>query len=225
LERRVINLLNEQGQWLEHLYLLRLEPAFYQVGLAYEAQNPRDLKSWQVETGALIVLNGGYFREEAGKLIPTGLIVVEGQAQGQSYDTFAGMLAVTTEGPELRWLEQTPYDPQEPLLAGLQSFPLLVKPGGELGFPAEHEDNRRARRTVIGQDRAGRLLFLVADRGYFSLHQLSLYLVNSDLDLDIALNLDGGPSSGLLLAEPAEGIPAFSVLPVVITVKPRSGPG
>jgi hypothetical protein len=76
---------------------------------------------------------------------------------------------------------------------------------------------------VIGQDRAGRLLFLVADRGYFSLHQLSLYLTHSDLELDIALNLDGGPSSGLLLAEPAEGIPAFSVLPVVITVNPRPG--
>jgi exopolysaccharide biosynthesis protein len=223
LERRVINLLNEQGQWLEHLYLLRLEPAFYQVGLAYEAQSPRDLKSWQAETGALIVLNGGYFREEAGKLIPTGLIVVEGQAQGQSYDSFAGMLAVTAEGPELRWLEQTPYNPQEPLLAGLQSFPLLVKPGGELGFPAEYEDHQRARRTVIGQDRAGRLLFLVADRGYFSLHQLSLYLTDSDLALDIALNLDGGPSSGLLLAEPAEGVPAFSVLPLVITVQPRPG--
>jgi hypothetical protein len=225
LERRLINLFNDQGQWVEHIYLLRLEPGPYQVGLAYDERQPRSLSDWQAETGALIVVNGGYYRVEGEKLIPTGLIIVDGQAIGQSYDSFAGMLAVTATGPELRWLQQQPYDPDESLLAGLQSFPLLVKPGGELGFPAQYEDNRKARRTVIGQDRAGRLLFMVAGRGHFTLHQLSVYLVNSDLELDIALNLDGGPSSGLLLAEPAEGTPALSPLPVVITVHPRPEPG
>ena len=46
---------------------------------------------------------------------------------------------------------------------------MLVKPGGELGFPAEREDNVAARRTVIAQDQAGRILFIVAPRGYFTL--------------------------------------------------------
>lgn len=225
LERRLINLFDNQGRWIEHVYLLRVEPGAYQVGLAYDEQQPRSLSDWQAETGALIVINGGYYRTEGAKLIPTGLVVVDGRPIGQSYDAFAGMLAVTATGPELRWLEQQPYNPDEPLLAGLQSFPLLVKPGGELGFPAQYEDNQKARRTVIGQDRAGRLLFMVAGRGHFTLHQLSAYLVNSDLDLDIALNLDGGPSSGLLLADPAEGVPAMSALPVVITVHLRPEPG
>ena len=55
----------------------------------------------------------------------------------------------------------------------------------------------------------------------FTLHSLSAYLVQSDLDLDVALNLDGGPSSGMLLAEPFEVIPAYSPLPIVITVSER----
>lgn len=221
LERRVIRLFDDQGQQVEYLYLLRLEPAGYRFNVAYQRQAPPSLAEWQAETGALIVVNGGYFREEAGELIPTGLLISGGQATGRRYGDFAGMLAITEGGPELRWLAQTPYDPAEPLQAGLQSFPLLVKPGGELGFPQQHEDGQQARRTVIAQDRQGRLLFLVAYQGLFTLHRLSRYLVESDLDLDVALNLDGGTSSGLLLAEPPEVLPALIRLPVVITVHPR----
>ena len=79
----------------------------------------------------------------------------------------------------------------------------------------------RARRTVIAQDRQGRILFIVTPQGYFSLHQLSAYLTASELDLDIAINLDGGGSTGLLVAEPREVIPSKVLLPFVILVYPR----
>jgi hypothetical protein len=221
LERRVFNLISESGEHIESLYLLRVEPAYYQFGIAYHAE-PQSLDEWQEETNALIILNGGYFRvEEDGSYIPTGLTVVEGEVMGVSYESFAGMLAVTNDGPELRWLAQKPYDPDEPLLGAVQSFPLLVKPGGEIGFPEEHEDNMQARRTVIAQDRGGRILMIIASKGYFTLHQLSAYLTASDLDLDIAINLDGGPSSGVLLAEPIEEVSPLTLLPIVITIHPR----
>jgi hypothetical protein len=50
---------------------------------------------------------------------------------------------------------------------------------------------------------------------------LSAYLILSDLELDIALNLDGGPSSGLLLADPPQGETALLPLPVVILIFPK----
>jgi hypothetical protein len=90
-----------------------------------------------------------------------------------------------------------------------------------MGFPAENEDNKRARRTVIAQDQYGQVLLLVTAKAYFTLHQLSLYLTNSDLELDIAINLDGGKSSGIILAQPSERIAPFSPVPVVITVQKR----
>ena len=62
---------------------------------------------------------------------------------------------------------------------------------------------------------------MVAPQGNLTLHQLSAYLTTSDLQLHMALNLDGGPSSGILLAEPAEKIAAISPLPIVITVHTR----
>ena len=220
LERRVINVPGDAGEPFERLFLLRLEPKDYRFDVAYHP-DPRSLEEWQAETNALIVLNGGYFRGEEGAYLPNGLTVVDGRAFGTSYGKFAGMLAVTRDGPELRWLTLEPYDPNEPLLAALQSFPVLVKPGGVMGFPEEEEDHRAARRSVIAEDRDGRVLFIVASRGNFTLHRLSAYLVASDLDLDIAVNLDGGPSSGVLLASPLEQIPALVPLPVVITVLDR----
>ncbi|NIM93671.1 MAG: hypothetical protein GTO18_08160 [Anaerolineales bacterium] len=220
LERRVINLFDEEGNHLEQVYVLRLESEHYRFAVAYHP-DPQTLEAWRTETDALIILNGGFYRVENETYLPNGLTVVDGEVIGSTYGPFAGMFLVTNDGPELRWLEENPYDPNEPLLAALQSFPVLVKPGGILGFPEEFEDYQQARRTVIGQDREGRLLFLIASKGSFTLHQLSSYLVASDFNLDIAINLDGGPSSGVLLSNPSEIVPALVPLPVVITVYDR----
>lgn len=218
LEKRTVDLVDGQGARIEHIYILRIDPEIFRFTVAYRSEAPLTLAEWQAQTGALVVINGGYFSTQEERYFPTGLIVVDGKTVGESYGDFAGMLAITIDGPELRWLRQQPYDPQEPLLAGLQSFPILVKPGGELGFSAEHEDHLTARRTVIAEDINGRFIFLVADQGYYTLHQLSLALTNSDLALNMALNLDGGPSSGILLADPYEETTAYSALPMVITV-------
>ena len=220
LERRILNQLNAAGQSLERIYILRLDPAAFTFNVAYHP-DPRTLEVWQVETGALVVVNGGYYRIEKDKAVPTGLTVINGQPSGASYGPFAGMFTVTADGPGLRWLERQPYDPSEPLIAALQSFPILVKPGGVEGFPASAEDNQPARRTAVARDTSGRILFIIAQKGRFTLHTFSDFLTASDLSLDFAINLDGGPSSGLLLADPREQIPAFTPLPIVITVKPR----
>jgi exopolysaccharide biosynthesis protein len=200
--------------------MLRLDLDYFRLDIAYH-EIPQTLEDWQTETNALVVVNGGYFRRENDRYFPNGLTIVDGEPIGSSYDDFAGMLAIDDDGAELRWLADTPYDPSEVLTAAMQSFPILVKPGGELGFQEQHEDNLQARRTVVGQDKDGRMLFIVAPRGYFTLHQLSAFLTESDLDLDIAINLDGGPSSGILVANPHQVIPALTFLPLVILVYAR----
>ena len=184
-------------------------------------RRPKSLETWQKETNAALVVNGGYFSIENERYFADGLTIINGEATGRTFDGFGGMLAIQKSGAELRWLVEKPYDSHEGLQAALQSFPILVKPGGELGFGAERENMARARRTVIAQDKQERILFIVAPQGYFTLHQLSVYLTQSDLNLDIALNLDGGGSTGLLVANPHELIPSKVLLPFVILVYPR----
>lgn len=220
LERRVIQIYDDQDQRLESLYVWRLDQKYFRMDVAYN-EKPKSLDTWQKETNASMVVNGGYFSIENEKYFPDGLTIVNGETFGKSFVGFGGMLAIDRSRAELRWLVQKPYNSNEPLQAALQSFPMLVRPGGELGFGAEREDHAQARRTAIGQDKDGRILFIVASEGYFTLHQLSVYLTGSDLRLDIAVNLDGGGSTGILVANPREIIPSKVLLPFVILVYAR----
>lgn len=220
LERRVIDIYNNQNQLVESLYIWRLDQKSFRLDVAY-ASTPKSLDTWQKETNAVIVVNGGYYSMANESYFPDGLTIVNGQASGRSFNGFGGMLAIQEDQAELRWLAEEPYDPSEPLQAALQSFPVLVQPGGRLGYGADRESNARARRTVIAQDRAGRILLMVAPQGYFTLHQLSLYLTESDLVLDIAVNLDGGGSTGILIANPRELLSPTRPIPFVILVYPR----
>jgi hypothetical protein len=220
LERRLIRIYDDQKQQAEAVYIWRLDQKYFRMDVAYD-ERPRSLETWQKETNASVVVNGGYFSIENERYFPNGLTIVNGEASGQSYDGFGGMLAIDEDSAELRWLVEKPYNSKEQLQGALQSFPILVKPGGELGFGAERENHAKARRTVIGQDRDGRILFIIAPQGYFTLHQLSVYLTESDLNLDTAFNLDGGGSTGLLVADPREIIPSRVLLPFVILVYPR----
>ena len=99
---------------------------------------------WQRELDALIVVNGGFFTPEYQAI---GLIVNNGRATGTSLAGYGGMLAVTTAGAGVRSLVQQPYSSSEPLLAAVQSFPMLVMPGGQIGYRQEdgQADQRRER--------------------------------------------------------------------------------
>jgi uncharacterized protein YigE (DUF2233 family) len=215
LERRVVNLPGKLDGPGESLYLLRIDPALYRFDVSYSPGQPRSLAQWQADTGALIVVNGGFFTETYDA---TGLVIVAGQPSGTSYADFGGMLAITAAGPQLRWLPEQPYDPSEPLMAGLQSFPMLIRPGGIWGYT--EKDEVAARRTAVGQDWQGRIVFVIASTGTLTLYELARYLAESDLELERALNLDGGASSGIFVARPAEAILSFVWLPTVIAVYP-----
>ena len=220
LERRLIRIYNAQNQPVESLYVWRLDQKYFRLDVAYEGR-PKSLEAWQSETNAAMVVNGGFFSIENERYFPNGLTIVNGEASGNSFDGFGGMLAISPDRAELRWLVQEPYNSYERFQAALQSFPILVQPGGLLGFGSERENHAKARRTVIAQDKDGRILFIVAPQGYFTLHQLSVYLTESDLNLNIAINLDGGGSTGILVANPHELIPSRVLLPFVILVYER----
>jgi hypothetical protein len=220
LERKVFPVYDAQNQPVESVHVWRLDQDSFRLDVAFD-RSPKTLDTWQKETQAAIVLNGGYFSINNERYSADGLTILDGQATGNSFTGFGGMLAIDDSGAELRWLVQEPYDAYEPLRAALQSFPILVQPGGQLGFGAERENYAHARRTVIAQDKNGRILLIVAPQGYFTLHQLSAYLTESDLDLDIAVNLDGGGSTGILIAAPREVINPRVLLPFVILVYPR----
>jgi len=136
LERRVISVYNEQSQQVESVHIWRLDQNYFQLDVAFDS-TPKSLDTWQRETNALMVVNGGYYSIENERYFPNGLTIVNGEASGRSFDGFGGMLAINESEAELRWLVQKPYQAYERLQAALQSFPILVRPGGELAGDGE----------------------------------------------------------------------------------------
>ena len=105
------------------------------------------------------------------------------------------------------------------MVESVESFPMLLLPGG-LPNPDIPNDPRVARRTVVAVDRSGNVLFIVTSGSAFTLGGMAIWLANSDLDIDTALNFDGGSSSGLAVWTPTGvwGVDSFSEVPAVITV-------
>jgi len=207
------------GNVLERTVIVRLDPALVRFRVRYEPDNPRPLSAWAAGLRALLIVNAGYFTPEGEA---TALLVSGGRPAGTPLGEFAGMFAVTAYGQaSVRWLQEWPYDPTEGLVEGVQSFPVLVKPGGVMGFPTDGDEGTPARRTVVAQDNDGRILIVVAPRGYLSLHELAVFLADSDLGIDTALNLDGGGSTGLWLSsgETSVKIDSRTPIPSVIVVE------
>ncbi len=216
-----------QEQHVERLRILRLDPSQVHFRVRYNPSEPRSVLAWAETTSALLVVNGGYFAPENERGKETlGLLISGGQRYGEPFGDFAGMFAVTADQQvSVRWLRERSYNPAEPLSEALVSFPVLVKPGGEMGFPADADDGATARRTVVAQDCAGNVLLIVAPRGTLSLHALAVFLARPDLalDIDVALNLDGGSSTGLWLnAGVVElKLDSHTTVPSIITVERR----
>ncbi len=195
--------------------LVRVGPAVARFAVQYSPGAARTLDEWQQALPeAQVIVNGAFF-DEADRAL--GLIVSDGQAYGQSFVGFGGMLQVDASGARVRSLVSSPYQ-GESLWQAVQAFPMLIEHGGVLA-PQSDGFDQRSRRTWIGQDRAGRIILGVTHT-LIALADLQAWLLASDLDLEVAFALDGGRSTGMVIQTPShqESIPAFDRLPSVVVV-------
>jgi len=67
------------------------------------------------------------------------------------------------------------------------------------------------------------VLLIASPSSAFTLAGLAAWLAGSDLEIDVAVNLDGGSSTGLLLAggSASDQVEAFVPLPIVLLALPR----
>ena len=196
--------------------MVRLDPAVVAFRVHYSPDDPRTLSDWRDGLPqAALVLKGSFFDETHRAL---GLLVSEGQIFGQSFVGFGGMFQVSASGPRVRSLVGEPYQ-GETLMQAVQAFPMLIEAGGLLAPQGDGFDHR-SRRTVIAQDGQGRILVAVIPDDLVSLADLQGWLITSDLNIYIALALDGGKSSGLIINTPdhSETYPSLDKVPSVIAV-------
>ncbi|MBI5563358.1 MAG: phosphodiester glycosidase family protein [Chloroflexi bacterium] len=209
----------EIGAQADRLRIARVEPAQTRVRVLYAPDSPRRVSEWLISSQVQLAINGNYFDPQNRAL---GLIIADGGRTGVNYDGFGGMLAISENTVKVRWNVGEPYRQAEALTYAIQNFPMLVLPGGQANLQID-DNERLAPRSVVAQDRSGRIVFLVSPSLMFTLTGLGQWLAASDLDIDVALNLDGGTSSGLMLREGNQtvGVDSWVNVPSVIVVDSR----
>lgn len=224
VERRDIRVTEPSTGQSVPVHMVRLDPNLIDLKVIHDPGVANTVQGWQAETGALVVVNGGFFDAQ---LTEQGLTLVNGEAYGTRRDYTSdlgvgGLFAVKDGQPEIVALGRTPqsasaYDYD----FATESYPMLLNSGGETAF--NDETGHTARRTVVAMDEQGRVIFMLIREDAFSLYGLSRMLANlgetHDLPLDVALNLDGGTSSGMIVQAGVESMTWFSDtgLPIVIT--------
>lgn len=202
--------------------------------------NPERRPLQRIAEDAPWLMNAGYFTPERRA---TGLLVSAGQTLSPFIPQAgaAGSGVLVLEGGQVRLLERDAVKDRSFAGAGLaiQAGPRIIEEGG---LPGIRSDNgRHANRSFIGRDRSGRLALGVSyhpRRGTgLSLYELQRVLTQTlasldpALRLDAALNLDGGPSTGLRcrLTSPAillpEGSSVLSLLAIALQqARPPTSP-
>lgn len=212
LEIRTLGLPNDLlGQFI----ILRIDPTRYHFRAHYQPGAPLTLNQWlSTLDSPMAFINANFFDPQFNAL---GLIVSDGQAYGQSFVQRGGMFSVQGDSLRVRSLIQEPYS-GEVFDQAVQGFPMLLL-NGESSFRASGAD-ALSRRTIIAQDTQGRIVILVTPLLGLSLTDASTFLAHPELDLVNALNLDGGGSSMLYVAD-GEQITSVDAVPAVLAIYPR----
>ena len=191
--------------------VLRLDPARATLRVMHytlvAAKRPLDIVEWQRETQAVAVFNAGQFYPNwsyMGLLISSGRMVSDDLHPEFKAALVAGP-AKAREGARARESTRTrepavtrairildltldPLDPQAPGWREVaQSFMLIDRQGGV----RVRKTDRVANRTVVAEDRRGRILVFTTEGGY-TLWDFAAFLKHTPLAVAQAMVMDGG---------------------------------
>ena len=186
------------------LLVLHLDPRRINVEVVL---NPDRLKLDELAAKAQLVTNAGYFTP---KYRPTGLLVSGGKMLSPFVSSGgpagSGVLVVEDATVKLLRREDIGARRFDKTSLAVQAGPRLIEPDRRPGIRSD--DGQHANRTFIGGDARGWLVIGVvyrADGGLgggpslFELQRILLKRNHGVTPIIFALNLDGGPSTGLHL--------------------------
>lgn len=181
--------------------VIKLNKEMFKWNMANEPSSPKTVMAWRQELDADLVINGSYFDEE---MRPTGFYKLQNQKSSriawperekQNNETgYTGMIQIRGGLLELFYLPDNFQKTPTQDTAVFLSYPTLIANGKSL---IETNTQRYARRTVLAHDKEGIPHVVITENGALSLYELAKWLNQQPEQFMIAINLDGGGSTGL----------------------------
>jgi exopolysaccharide biosynthesis protein len=199
------------------LLVLRIDPTLYAFRVHYRPGAPLSTSGWSAELPeAVAFINANFFDRQHNIL---GLLIADGVVYGTPYTDRGGMFAIQDGLPVIRSNVESPYQ-GEALEQAVQAFPLLVFDGAQTYTTLRGD--RATRRTIVAQDADGNVLLIAAPLVGMRLAETAAYLLETDLEIMHALNLDGGGSTMMAVQDDEPFvISSFDRVPAVLAVYPR----
>ena len=185
---------------VDTLAVVKVDPANNAFRVLHH--KPQSIPDWQEELGAPVIFNASYYCRNAQ---PCGLIISNGKPIGPRHNhRMRGMFVAEPKGlspdiPRATILDLTitPINVKTlPWTQGVQSYPLLLDYKGHIRV---RSSRKKAQRTVIAIDRNAYILIFNTNEAYFTLYDFAHFLKESSLEIDSALNLDGGTEAQLYI--------------------------
>ncbi len=178
------------------------------------SDKPTPVGTWAADfPNAVAVMNGVYFREDFS---PAGYLVDDGKMVGSSSfdEDKSGYIELAPKVAIVHGQEALDKHANE---VG-QSYPFLID-DGQAAVAAD--SGQMARRSFIGLDRQGNVYLGIIADDEVSLFVLAQELAGLKVDWTNVINLDGGPSSGLVVSAGDQGelIDSFVPVPNVIVAE------
>jgi len=209
----------ETAQTRDGLTMLRHAPSLARYDILFEG-NPdktRSLHQWLTEFPQTIAgVNCGFYWENKGAYLHMGLLE-KGKRRLAPVRPKWGAALVLRNG--VAKIVRKPKKRIPSMTLGVQGWPTLLWRGR---VAAGLDNVAIARRTAVGVDASGRVVWVVDARGD-TLQSFAQRLHQKDIALVDAVNLDGGSSTGLLWRQEAGGaLKGVDSLPIpcVITFSP-----
>lgn len=203
--------------------LVRFDPNTSPMRIAVDSEHPKTVSEWQTELEARVVLNGSYF-DETYHL--TTEVITDGETYGNRLTGKTAFLQ-TQNGAQWDILSATEVAKKAttvspaPQVMSMQSYPLLIQAGQS---QVTESSDDQSPRTIVALDTSGYMYFIIAEYGLLNLRQLDDVLLNElsldvDIDLDAALNVDGGTSTGLAVSGQTTYMNDSLLVPAVLYIQ------
>ena len=178
-----------QAKEVDRILMARIDPARFRFILRHGSGGGRSLGEWMSTLGSIMVMNGSFFAPGGEPVTP---LLSNGRQSGpKDYHARHGAFVASDKFTGIRDLRKKDWRQQfRDAHDATVSYPLLL---GADDRNTVQPSGRRARRSFVGQDEAGRVVLGTTRTAFFSLKGLADLLPASPLRLRLALNLGGGP--------------------------------
>lgn len=192
-------LIEGENQPVDTFLITVIDPRSAKFSVHVSPESYRDVDEWADALNAQVVINGSYY-SKLGQ--PDTPLVSFGELQGPStYKASHGAFVIGSNSTQIVDLQSRTWkESLKNARHGFVSYPMLLD--AQQNSRSEGRNSWLANRSFVGVTRSGEIVLATSSEAFFTLENLSKFLRQSPLDLDMALNLDGGPVAGLTVRLP-----------------------